>query len=115
MAPRRRGCKQKRAERARSGWFCAPFWGNYAAVVYSGIFGEKPMRAFSVDEVGDYLADGYWAETGGWHPPVLDDKISVNLTGLSAANQAIGSSKLAQLSALGVSSLSTTMSSSPAR
>ena len=59
------------------------------------------MRAFSVDEVGDYLADGYWAETGGWHPPVLDDKISVNLTGLSAANQALVKLALQAWSTLG--------------
>lgn len=59
------------------------------------------MRPFSVEEVGDYLADGYWMATGGWKPPLLNGPISVNITGLTAANQKLVKLALTAWSDLG--------------
>ncbi|MDO5606731.1 MAG: hypothetical protein Q4G25_16380, partial [Paracoccus sp. (in: a-proteobacteria)] len=47
------------------------------------------MRAYSVDEVGAYLARGYWASTGGWYPPTFGEVVTVSLSGLTAANQTL--------------------------
>ncbi|TKW67807.1 MAG: hypothetical protein DI616_05715 [Paracoccus denitrificans] len=59
------------------------------------------MRAYSVDEVGHYLADGYWDEAGSASPPLLGSTISVNLAGLTAANKALVKLALEAWSELG--------------
>lgn len=59
------------------------------------------MRKFSVDEIGNYIADDYWENTGNWHPPLLGATISVNITSLTAANQALVKLALMAWSELG--------------
>lgn len=60
------------------------------------------MRKFSVDEVGHFLAKGYWA-ADGWTPPNLGDTITVNISSLSAANQYLAGLAMEAWSELGLS------------
>ncbi len=59
------------------------------------------MRNFTVDEVGAYLARGFWQEVGNALPPRLDANISVNINTLSAANQALAKWAMMAWSELG--------------
>lgn len=61
------------------------------------------MRTYSADEVGAYLASGYWSSTGKWTPPSYGVDITVNLKSLSDGNRDLAWLALEAWSALGFS------------
>ena len=59
------------------------------------------MQSYTVDQVGAFLAKGYWTPQGAM-PPNLGNVISVNMTDLSLANQKLARLALSAWSELGL-------------